>query len=165
MTKINPIQVRQAIANLLLQYPDLAEDDVLRADMIEGETEAFDFLAQAVRNIGERQALANGIAEYAKELGERRARMERGVEALRALAFKVMSDADLRKVELPEATLSIRNGVPKVVITDETALPADCVKTTVAPDKTAIKEKLVTGQEVPGACMSNAEPTLAIRIK
>lgn len=163
--RINPQQVQQDIANLLLQYPELAEDDALRADMIEGATEAKELLSQIVRRIGERQSLANAAAEYAKEISERKARMERAVEALRALAFKVMTAADLPKMELPEATLSIRKGTPKVIVTDETALPSDCVKTTVTPDKTAIKEKLSAGQTVPGAELSNGEPTLSIRVK
>jgi hypothetical protein len=162
---INPQQVQQDIANLLLQYPELAEDDVLRADMIEGATEAKELLSQIVRRIGERQSLANAAAEYAKEISERKARMERAVEALRTLAFKVMTAADLPKMELPEATLSIRKGTPKVVITDEAALPGACLKTTVTPDKMAIKEMITNGVSVPGASMSNGEPSLAIRIK
>lgn len=163
--RINPQQVQQDIANLLLQYPELAEDDVLRADMIEGATEAKELLSQIVRRIGERQSLANAAAEYAKEISERKARMERAVEALRSLAFKVMSAGDLQKMELPEATLSIRKGTPKVIVTDETVLPPDCVKTAVSPDKAAIKEKLSAGQTVPGAQLSNGEPTLSIRVK
>jgi hypothetical protein len=163
--RLNPQQVQQDIANLLLQYPELAEDEVLRTDMIEGKTDAFDFLSQVIRRIGERQSLANAAGEYAKEISERKARLERGVEALRSLVFKIMSAGDLKKAELPEATLSIRNGTPRVIVTDEAVLPPDCIRMTVSPDKTVIKEKLTAGQSVPGAELSNGEPSLAIRIK
>jgi hypothetical protein len=163
--RLNPAQVQQDIANLLLQYPELSEDDVLRADMIEAETDAHDFLSQLVRRIGARQALATGVGEYAKDIAERKSRIERSVEALRSLAFKIMNVADLKKVELAEATLSIRNGTAKVIITDESLLPPDCVRTTVTPDKTTIKEKIGAGIVVPGAELSNSEPSLSIRIK
>jgi hypothetical protein len=160
-----PAYIQQQINNLLLNYPELAEDEILRADMIEAETDANEFLSQVVRAIGANKVLATGTKAYIDELSERKARIERRDEALRSVALKIMQTADLKKAELPEATLSIRNGTPKVVIIDETALPPDCVRTTVSPDKTAIKEKLSSGQAVPGAEMSNGEPTLSIRVK
>ena len=42
--------------------------------------------------------------------GERKARMIRREEAMRTLMFAVMEAANLRKVELPEATISLRAG-------------------------------------------------------
>src|SRR5262245_8580308 len=111
--------VRQQIANLLVMHPELAEDDVLRADMVEGSTDAHEFLSSLTRKIGEDEAAAAGLEEYRHDLLVRKARLEHRAEVLRALAFKVMQAADLKKVELPEATLSVRNGTPKVIITDE----------------------------------------------
>jgi len=157
--------IEQEIANLVLHYPELADDEQLRADMIEGETEAFEFLSRVVRSIGENKALASGIADYLGELAERKSRVERRIDAFRALAFHVMQKADLRKVELPEATLSVRNGTQKVIVSDETALPDTCIKVVRSPDKTAIKERLSAGEEVPGAFLSNGEPSISIRVK
>ena len=61
--------------------------------------------------------------------------------------------------------LSIRAGQPRVIITDETLLPPDCVRIKREPDKIAIKERLSRGEPVPGATLSNSEETLAMRIK
>lgn len=165
--RLDPLVIQQQIANLVLQFPDLAEDEVLRADMLEAETDTFDFLDMVIRGIEDARALAEGVAGRVEELQSRKSRFERREEALRALASKVMSAADIKKAERPLATLSIRNGAAKVVIHDEAALPSDCIKTvtTTSPDKTAIKDKLGAGQDVPGAYMSNAEPSLTIRIK
>lgn len=163
--RLDPQVIQQQIANLLLQYPELQEDEILRADSIEAETEAFDFLANIVRRIEDTTALEDGANARIKELSERKTRFERRTEALRALAFKVMQTAEIRKAELPCATLSLRNGTQKVVITDETSLPADCLKTTVVPDRTTIKELLKDGREIPGAFLSNGEETLSIRVK
>jgi hypothetical protein len=164
--KLDPRAIQHEIHNLLTQNPELAEDDQLRADMVEGETDAFDFLSMLTRKIGQSRALAESINAYANDIKERGARIERRIEAFRALAFKIMHAADLKKAELPEATLSIRAGTQKVIITDEAALPDFACRFKREPDKTLIKEVLQDGiVPVPGAVLSNAEPALSIRIK
>lgn len=163
--RLNPEIIKQQIANLLLQFPELAEDDQLRADSIEGETDAFEFLSAVVRLIEDAKILADGTAERVKELNERANRFCRRIEAFRLLAFLVMQAADIKKAELPCATLSIRAGTPKVIVTDEDALPNDAFRVKRTPDLMTIKSWLSAGQEVPGAVMSNAESTLAIRVR
>ena len=113
----------------------------------------------------EARASVGGIGQYICELKVRQDRMDQRVESMRALMFKLMQAAELKKLELAPATLSIRAGQPKVIITDETALPPDCVRIRTEPDKVAIKERMARGEQIPGAEMSNAEPTLAVRVK
>ena len=84
---------------------------------------------------------------------------------MRALAFKVLMQAGVKKLELAAATLSIRAGQPRVIITDEARLPPDCIRTRTEPDKIAIKEHLARGEPVAGAELSNSPPTLAVRVK
>lgn len=165
MRRLDPTIVKQQIGNLLAAYPELQEDDVLRLDMIEGETEAFEFLRAVEQRRQEAASLAGAIAGNIAELGLRQERFERREKAMRALAFKVLEAADLPKVELPEATLSIRAGQSKVIITDEAVIPDVLCKITRAPDKARIKELLKQGQSVRGAELSNTEPTLSIRVK
>jgi hypothetical protein len=163
--RFDPNSVRQQIYNLLAQHPELAEDEILLSDMIEGETQAFDFLSAVVRKIGEAQALAGGLDQYISELSERKKRIGRREEGLRKLAFDVMQAAGLPKAELPEATISVRAGRPKVIITDDASLPDRCFRIKKEVDKKQIEELLKSGREVPGAALSNAEPVLTIRIK
>jgi hypothetical protein len=163
--RLDPSIIRQQIGNLLVQFPELAEDEQLRADSIEGETEAFEFLALIIRQIEDARILADGTAERIKELNERGDRFARRIEAFRSLAFKIMEAADLTKAELPCATLSIRKGGTKIIITDESAIPDILCKFSRAPDRTKIKELLTDGKTVIGAELSNAEPSLSIRIK
>ena len=154
--------IRQQISNLLLACPELAEDEILRADMIEGETDANTFLSECERKRVEAKWLAASIEFHQEELDERKKRFERREQAMRNLMFKIMEAADLKKVELPEVTLSIRQGVPKVIITTEELLPLEMWRFTKSPDKTKIKETIQGGTPVAGAEMSNAEPTLSI---
>lgn len=164
--RLDPKIIRQQIENLLIQCPELAEDEILRADMIEGQTDAFELLSAIVRKIGDARALTLGLKEYVDEINSRRDRIKRREESLRSLAFKVMGAADLQKAELPEATLSIRKGQPKLIgEPDPVSLPDILCKISREADRTKIKEALQLGAAIEGCELSNAEPSLSIRIK
>jgi hypothetical protein len=165
--RLDPTFVRAQIEALRVMYPGIWEDDdqVLLADMLEGETGLHEFLTAVVRRMLEARASIGGIGQYISELKVRQDRLDQRVEAMRALAFKLMQAAEVRKLELIPATLSIRGGQPKVIVTDEAALPPDCVRIKREPDRIAIKEHLSRGEPVAGAELSNSEPTLAVRVK
>lgn len=162
---MNPSEIKLQIDQLLLTVPELAEDEVLRADMLEAETKLNDFMRMVERKRQEAVQMVAGIKSGMDELGQRRQRFERRDEALRSLMFKLMQWANLPKMELPEATISIRAGVPKVVIVDEAELPKGMLRIVKEPDKLKIKAALQDGKNVKGAALSNAEPCLSIRIK
>ena len=163
--RLDPQIIRQQIERILLIHPELVEDDQLRADMVEGSTEAHDFLREVEKRRREASMLIEACLVTMDDLQQRVERLNRREHAMRQLAFKVMEAADLKKCELPEATLSIRNGTPKVIITDEALLPDILCRIEREPDKTKIKELLAAGNEVRGCILSNAEPTLAIRTR
>lgn len=158
-------QIKQQITALLLQYPELADDEVLRTDMVEAETDAFEFLhmVELKRQItvADAGAAASLIAQWDERLG----RLERREKAIRELMLKIMQTASLSKVNLSIATLSIANGQAHVVITDETAIPDILCRIKREPDKARIKQMLKDGAEVRGAVLSNASPHLTIRTK
>ena len=164
-TRLDFKAVADAITLLLRDNPELDDDEVLRADMIEGQTNAFEFLSHIVRKIGATQAIAAGTTEYIGELQERKARLERREHSLRGLIAKMMNAAAITKAELPEATLSIRAGVPRVVIVDERIIPDEFMRIKKEPDKTKIKAAIGAHEHVPGAMISNAEPVLAIHVR
>jgi hypothetical protein len=130
--------------------------------MLEAETNLTEFLSRLVGQIksAEESVLGakSGISDYQK----RKAKFERRIEALRELALRLMQQAEVKKLELVRATLSVRSGVQKVVVTDENALPDNCVRIKREPNKILIKELIDQGVPVAGATLSNAEPTLAI---
>lgn len=165
MNTLDVKTVQDQITALLLAFPELEEDEVLRADMIEGQTSAFEFLSSIVRKIGSTKALCSGTADYIGELQERKERLERREHALRMLVTKIMNTAELRKAELPEATLSIANGRPKVVIVNEKEIPQEFLRIKTEPDKTRIAAAITAHEHVPGCVMSNAEPVLRIIVK
>lgn len=163
---MNIVAIRQQIGNLLVSYPELAEDEILRADMIEAETEAHEFLRIIERKRQEAASMAGAIAENIAELGLRQERFERREKAMRAIAFKIMETADLKKLEMPEATYSVRNGQQKLVgDANPEDMPHPYKRVKHELNRAAIKEALQEGIKVRGFELSNAEPSLTIRTK
>jgi len=165
--RLDPTFVLAQIELLRLRYPKVwdEDDETLLADTLEGETNVHEFLTVVVARMCDADAFAVGINALINDLKERRDRFNDRYEAMRTLAFKVMTTADVRKLELAQATLSIRAGQPKVIITDEAALPEDCIRIKREPNKVLIKELISQGVPICGAELSNAEPTLAVRVK
>jgi hypothetical protein len=62
------------------------------------------------------------------------------------------------------ATLRV-NGAKSAEITDEKALPDDCFRTKREPDKALIKARLNRGDDIPGAVLVTAPPSLVITSK
>lgn len=162
--RLDPVFVKHQIEMLKAQFPDVFSDEDSWSIALETETDLIDFLRHTEQKRQEAIALAKSVELIIENNKLRRERFERRDIAARALIFSLMQSANLRKLELPESTLSIRNGSPKVIITDEMDIPDELCRYKREPDKTKIKEALIAGP-VPGASLSNAEDVLAIRIK
>lgn len=163
---MNPILVRQQIANLRMSHPELVEDEEAWLLSLESETSLDELLRAIERKRQEAECLSVGIGVNIVALKERCARIDRRQDACRDLLFNLMQAADVKNRELPEATLSITNGRPKVLITDEVAVIFHGYGRVICePDKKLIKDTLDAGQEVPGAVLSNSEPHITIRTR
>lgn len=157
--------VKAEIGKLLAEYPELEEDEALRADVIEGETDAHKIIARALEQRQEAETLAGAIKARVVDLSARQSRFERKSEAMKQLIRNVMQAASLSKITLPEATLSITSPRSTVGIEDLEQLPQGYFKTVRQADKAAIKEALFSGQEIPGAYLVTGSPGLMVRTK
>jgi hypothetical protein len=155
--------LRRQVEALTEAYPELADDTALFADTLEGETDVMDVLRHLVRQANETKAIAKGLGEYKNALGERKARLDRRVESIRALMLNVMDVAGLQKAKLPEATLSVSAGRPSLVVDDPARLPDRYVKIERKPDLAAIKEAGIDA-DIPGTHVSNGAPSLTVRV-
>jgi hypothetical protein len=77
--------------------------------------------------------------------------------------MKVMEAANLSKLVLPAATLSLRPTGPAVRILDDKKIPEAYWRVKREPNLVAIKAALLDGELVAGATLSNGGQTLAIR--
>lgn len=148
---------------LLAAYPELAEDEDLRRDMLEGSTAAYDVLTRLVNIEREANSMADAIAARVRDLTARRHRAEKRKEMARALMLRVMQAAGIKKAPLVEATVSVGKGRDSVEIVDADALPDELVRVERVPDKRAILEKLAANENVPGAALKAGGETLTVR--
>jgi hypothetical protein len=159
-------ELRRQIEAMLRDFPDLIEDETLRLDMLDGQTDLREALTGLADKMHDTLSMMAALTQRIATMTERRGRFSRRADFLRALMLKVLQSADLRKIELAEATLSQRAGQPKIVgEVDVNTLPAEFVRVTTEPNRVAIREALMAHREIPGLSLSNAEPGLIIKVK
>lgn len=150
---------------LLAEYPELAEDDQLRADMLEGSTDLHEVLSRLVEGVAEANMMREAIKARRVELAEREDRFAHRAEVYRSLIERVMTATDTVKVVLPIATLSVRDAAPKLVEVNLADTPEHLWRVKREPNKAAISDTLKQGVEVPGWTLSNGGKSLTIRSK
>ena len=84
--------------------------------MLEGSTDLVAYLRQLETARVAAASMVEAIAIMLEAWKQRMVRHERRVEALRAMMLQLLQAARLKKLELPEATLSVKLGVPRSAI-------------------------------------------------
>jgi hypothetical protein len=143
--------------------PTILEDDRLFADMLEGETDALAVIDQIVRRSIEAADLAEMAKHRKQRIAARQARFEHQSDALRQGVANILNELGLRRIEREDFTLSIRDGVAPVKITEMGALPEEFVRVTREPMAREIGAELRAGKTVSGATLGNPQPVLTIR--
>jgi hypothetical protein len=157
--------VKAQIAKLIDANPELGEDDELRFNMIEGETNAYRVIQRALEQRQEAEMLAGAIGARIVEMSARQGRYARKSEAMKALIKSIMKVANLPRLTLPDASLSILAPRQSVGIEDLDAIPQGYFRIKKEADKAAIKQALESGQEVPGAILVLGSEGLRIQSK
>lgn len=140
------------------------DDEQLITDMMEGETELRPLILKMAEKIGEDNAMILGIEEWAKKVLARKTRLQERVEGFRAIILSAMQMAAINKLESALGTLSLKTVPGKVIVTDESLIPAEYwEKQDPKLSKKLVGEALKAGTKVPGAEMSNGGITLNIR--
>jgi hypothetical protein len=97
---------------------------------------------------------------------ERASRLEQRAARKRHWALEAMSEAGLKKLERADFTASMRAGVPSLIVEAESEIPDQYwVPQPPRLARQAVLKALKQGDEVTGAYLSNAKPTLSVRTK
>lgn len=155
----------EAAKTLLANYRDvIGDDEDLALTAVEGETSLIEVITEAVARLQELDGFSAAINAQIKTLSERKSRFENQHDRIKAAVCVAMQQAELRKLELPTATLSIKAVPAKAEITDEALLPSKFFKAQDPKlDKKAVLDALKAKEDVPGAVLSNGGETLSIR--
>lgn len=152
--------VKAELAALFAKEPDLADDQYLRQCMIEGETNAYEFMQDLLTTVTELDILIEGIAQTQRPMAERKARFVRRAEAIRGLMLGVLKGSGLPRIELPTATPAVRAGSERVEVADVDLIPDEYVKK--EPRFAEIKDALQAGKTVAGCTLTSGPDTLVI---
>jgi hypothetical protein len=84
----------------------------------------------------------------------------------RQIARDVMVELDLKKLNAPDFTVSIREGTPSLMVIDEEAVPSIYWQPSEPRlNRQELAYELKQGAEVPGVTPSNPEPVLSVRTR
>ena len=107
---------------LRAQDPEI--DERTLADTVEGLTDLHQIVEAIIRSALEDEALAGGLKGRIIEMEERLNRFEDRASKRRQIAKDVMVELDLKKLQAPDFTASIRAGTPALMVIDEAAVPS-----------------------------------------
>lgn len=149
------------IRSLLEQDADLGVD--INEALPDEAAAVQDAIVGVLRASRDADAQADAAAAMEKDIADRKRRFVARKERLRGIAFAAMDALGIRKMELPDMTVSVAPGRASLQITDETAIPDQYWRVTRSLDRTLIAEELKHGVVIDGAELTNAAPNLTVR--
>jgi hypothetical protein len=163
----NPVfaaeDVVKDINALLAEFPQLADDEELLRDTLEGNTRFNEIMERFLSAMRENETLAEAVSQRVGKLRERQTRLTHRAQFYRSLMHRLMDRAGIKSIPLPEAKISVVNSPEKVIVTDEAAIPEQYLIFKKEPNKTEIKKALKSGVSVAGAVLSNKTTTIQVR--
>ena len=151
--------------HLLAEYREAIDEETLR-DTLEGISSLPEALAAVVRSYLDDLVTAAALGMRIGDMQARLSRIEARVEKKRVTITGVMEKADIKKLEQPDFTASLRAVPPGLVVADETVIPADYWKPQPAKlDKRGLLAALNAGTSIAGVSLGNGAITLSVRTK
>ena len=154
----------QAAEKLKASLADaLALDPDLLLDTMEGETSLLDIVDALLLSELADAAHVEALKEAKSTLDARKQRYEARQATRRALIEQAMMLLERKKLERPTATLSLSERAPTVKVEDESAIPSRFFTSKPVLDLVAVKDAVKSGEDVPGAILTNGSVSLTIR--
>ena len=148
----------------LMELQNLDLDPELLADTVEaveGELELkAESLLQVVSNM---DSDVDQIDQEIKRLTARKKAVKNRQDWLREYLRSNMEVAGIDKISCPLWTITLRKPTVVVSVVDVFLLPSEYQKHTIVADKTAIKNALKAGTDVPGATLIDGKRGLIIK--
>jgi hypothetical protein len=168
---MNPAAIKVAKRDIDRVLDDLnaflGDDEQLKLDMLEGETDLFSIIRQL---LNENEADEGIILALEEQIGSRQLRKDRAkarIDRRKTAMSQLMDCAQTTKLGLPEATLSLRTLQPRPKVVDVDELPDAFVKISQVrkADNDAIAVAIEGGATIPGVVMTNGGSSLTVRRK
>jgi len=162
--EFSAIHYRTIRDRIRAQDPQIDEQTL--ADTVEGLTDVHEILAAVVRAALADEALVTGLKCRISDMQGRLDRLQDRAAKRRQIAKDVMVELDLKKLNAPDFSASIREGMPSLIVLNEDAVPSIYWQ----PSEPRLKRQelayeLKQGAEIEGVALSNPEPVLSVRTR
>jgi len=149
-----------------LRAEDPQIDEQTLADTVEGLTDLPEIVSAIVRAALADEALAGGLKSRIAEMQERLERLQDRAAKRRHIAKDAMVELDLKKITAPDFTVSIRPGMPNLLVLDAAVVPSIYWQPSEPRlDRQKLTSELRSGAEIAGTTLSNPEPILSVRTR
>ena len=149
---------------ILAEDPKIDEQTL--ADTVEGLTDLHEIVGAIVRAALADEALATGLKGRIAEMQDRLDRLQECAAKRRQIAKDVMVELDIKKITAPDFTVSIRSGMPALLVLDEAAVPSIYWQPRDPRlDRQGLLNDLKEGADIKGVSLSNPEPVLSVRTR
>src|SRR5476649_1127226 len=141
-------------------------DEQTLADTVEGLTDLREIVQAIIRSALADEALARGLKCRISDMQGRLDRLQDRATKRRQIACDVMVELDLKKLNAPDFTASIREGIPSLTVIDEDAVPSIYWQPSEPRlNRQELAYELKQGAEIAGVTLSNPEPVLSVRVR
>jgi hypothetical protein len=141
-------------------------DEQTLADTVEGLTDIHEILTAIIRAALADEALATGLKTRMAEMADRLERLQDCAAKRRQIAKEVMLELELKKLTAPDFTVSIRPGMPSLLVLDENAVPSIYWQPVDPKLKRGeLLTELKQGAAIAGVSLSDPEPVLSVRTR
>lgn len=161
------VDITRALAILEL-CPSLELDEQLKLSTLEGETDLAEIVSILLAENEDDEGMIQVCKDQIDTRRQRIGRLEHRIGTRNQAIISLMDTAQLTKLPLPEATVSLRTLQPRPKVTDAEQLPDEyvTVETIRKPDTDKIKEAFEAGKPLPpGVIITNGGASLSVRRK
>lgn len=142
----------------------LHDDEQLRLDMLEGETDLFGIVRRLLNDNEDDEGAIADLREQVDRRKSRKDRAEHRIEKRKEAIASLMEAAQLATLPLPEATLSLRKLEPRRKVFDVDALPLGYF-TTEEVRRADLAAIAAAKEPIEGTTMTNGGVSLTVRRK
>jgi Gp157 protein len=158
------IKYRSIRDRIKAQDPQI--DDQTLADTVEGLTDLHEIITAIIRSALADETLVAGLKSRISDMQARLERLVDRASKRRQIARDVMVELDLKKLDAPDFTASVREGIPSLTVINEDAVP----KIYWTPSEPRLNRQYLTrdlkqGEEIAGVTLSDPEPVLSVRTR
>jgi hypothetical protein len=145
-------------------YQDIDDETLL--DTLEGISELPELIKALIRSSLDDDVLIGALKQRLEDMQVRLSRLKDRFERKRELACWAMTNAEMIKVEAEDFTLSLRQGPPRLEVTDQDQVPAEFfVPQPPRLDRSGLTSALKRGDVIPGTTLVNGDMHIAVRVR